>query len=504
MNIEVIADGSYQRRIQVTVPAATVRNELDKAFRQLGKRARLRGFRPGKAPRNVLEARFGPQVANDVAADLIQQAYTDAIAQHSLEPVSRPSVDRDEDPSASKDFAFSISVEVRPQVELDTWTGVDVVYPNAEVGDDELDRAVSGRLQANKRLVEVADRPVELGDQVMVELHVKDGDDEVANEPGTMVQTSGDTWYKGVEALLIGMAKDEEKSDEVSFAADARVEAIQGKTLSVTAKVLSIQAYDTPELSDEVAEELGYEGGVDGMKNAVRAELQSGRDELARNQARANLLQALIDANPFDVPRGLVDQQLDVLLNELRMQQAYRGIDPRQVHFSEAQIADLRIRSEFAVKGGLILDFVQDKESIEVTEEDIEKKILELASERGQDEDAIRSYFEGDEAQEELRARLAEEKTLDWLLERANIVEPSEEPEAAAEPETAAEPEAAAEEPEAAAEEAEAAPAGDGPSAEAIDEAEREQVLEWVTALGWEAKGRTDKLKRDLKKHYHG
>jgi trigger factor len=432
MNIEVIAESAYQRRIRVTIPAERVRSELDKAYRQLGKRARLRGFRPGKAPRKVLEARFGPQVASDVASDLIQQAYTDAIAQHSLEPVSRPSVDRQDDPAANRDFSFDIEVEVKPSVELDTWTGVDVVYPDAQVADDELERAVQARLDANKRLVEVTDRPVEVGDQVMVELHVKDGDDEVATEPGTMVQTTGDTWYAGIEDFLVGVEKDAEKTGEVTFSGEARVESVQGRTLQVQAKVLSIQAYETPELTDEAAEELGFEGGVEGMRQAVRAELQSGRDELARNQARANLLQALIDANPFEVPAGMVDQQLDVLMNELRLQQAYRGVDPRQVHFSEAQIADLRARSTFAVKGGIILDFVQEREDIQVTDDDVERRIASLAEERGQDPESLRGYFEREDSMDELRARILEEKTLDWLLEHANIVEPSED-EAAAE-----------------------------------------------------------------------
>jgi len=520
MQIELISEGSYRRTLKVTAPADTVKQELDKAYRDLGKRARLRGFRPGKAPRKVLEARFGPQVASDVAAEIIQRAYTDGLAQHELEPVSRPRVDRDTEPAAGKDFEFSISVEIKPQISLDNYTGVDVVYPQAEVADDEVERAVAARLEQSRRLVEVDDRAVQEGDQVMVELRVKDGDEDVAYEPGTMVQTSGDAWYTGVESLIVGLEKDGETTGEVSFADSARTESVAGKTLPTTVKVLSIQAYEVPELNDELAEELGYEGGADGMRQAIRAELQSGRDDMARNQARANLLQALIDSNEFDVPPGLVDQQLDVLLNELRMQQAYRGGDPRQVNFSEAQIADLRIRSEFAVKGGLILEFVVREHELEVTDDDIERKITELADERGQSADAIRAYFDTDEAMGELEERLIEEKALDWLLERANIVEAPEEdetdeapaadeadeadeaPAAADEAEAADESEAPADEAEAPADEAEAS--GDVPSEDEINDADRAQVLEWAESVGWEPKGRTDKLKRELKKHWHG
>jgi trigger factor len=435
MNIEIIADGSYRRTLQVVVPASTVDKQLEDAYRSLGRQARLKGFRPGKTPLKVLESRFGPQIASDVAADLIQQAYSTAIEQHELEPVSRPSVDRATDPRRGVDFAFSISVEVKPSVQLQTWTGRDVVYPSADVSDAELDAAVARRLSDSKRLVEVTDRAVGADDQVMVELHVFDGDTEVATEPGTMVRTAGDAYYRGVESLLVGLSVGEEREGEVAFAANARVEAVAGRTLRVRAKVVSIQTFQVPELTDALAEELGYEGGADGMKLAIRGELQAGRDELARNQARANLLQVLIDANTFDVPPGMVDQQLEVLLHELRLQQAYRGIDPRQVHFSPAQLADLRMRSEFAVKGGLILDFVSKHEQIEVSDEDVERKYQELADERDQDVSVIKSYFESRGEVDDLRARLLEEKSLDWLLERANIVaapEPAPEPQGTA------------------------------------------------------------------------
>jgi trigger factor len=422
MQIEVIAQGTYQRTLNVTVPAGTVREQVDLAYRDLGKRARLKGFRPGKAPRTVLEARFGPQVLADVASDLIQRAYSDALAEHKLEPVSRPRVDRSDDIRMGEDFAFTIAVEIKPQVELEVWTGLDVEYPSAEVADEELNRAVESRVSGGRRLVAV-ERPVEKGDHVLAKLEVRDGETVVASEAGTIVQTQGDQYYRGLEDLLIGLSVGESRTGEVAFAANARTADVAGKTLTATVEVLGVQTYQIPELTDELAAELGYEGGVDGMKLALRASLQSGRDEMARNQARANLLQAIIEKNPFDVPSGMVDQQLEILVKELRLQQAYRGVDPRTVNFSEAQMADLRIRSEFAVKGGLILDFVARKEGVVVNEDDIERKLAELADERGQTIEAVRGYFEKEGATDELRERLLEEKCLDWLLEHANIVE---------------------------------------------------------------------------------
>jgi trigger factor len=464
MNIDLVTVGSYERKLVIVVPAGTVKSELDSQYRTLGRQVRLRGFRKGKAPRKVLEQRFGPQVRDDVANELVQRGYTDGLANHSLVPVSRPSVERGELVMGTP-FEFTITVEVRPEPAIETYTGVEVVFPKYEVGDDEIDRGVRAKLESQTRLVEVTDRAVARGDMVMVELSAKDGDEEVASEPGTMIRSEADPYYSGIEDFLVGLESGAEKTGKVTFADDARTAAVAGRELDVTVRVLSVQANEVPDLTDELAVELGHADAA-ALRAAVVDELAKGRSELAKNQARANLLQVLIDANDFDVPGGMVEEQLQNLLNELRIQEVYRGRDPRGLSYTEPQLADLRMRARFAVKGGIILDYVRKAENLEVTDDQIEAKYQELADERGQTVEAIRGYFSGDDAVEELRERLLEEKTLDWLLDRAVEVEAPVVEETAPAAEAAPAEEAAPVEEDAPA--AEAAPAEEAaPAAEA-------------------------------------
>jgi trigger factor len=459
MKVEVIPVGSYQRKLEFWYPASTVKAELDRAYRDVSGRARLSGFRKGKIPRKVLEARFGPQIHSDVATQLIQQGWSQAIDEHKLEPVGRPQVQDRAEIVPDSDFRFTITVDVKPTIELAAYTGLEVAYPPVEVTDEELDGYVKARLEGQAKLTEVTDRPVQKGDMVIVELVAKAGEEELSREPGTMIRTSGDPYYPGVDDLLVGMALNEEKTGKVAFPATARIEGVQGREADVTVKVVSIQANEVPELTDALASEMGFEGGSEGMRTALRLQLQTARETNARNQARANLLQALINANPFEVPTPMIDQHLQMLIDELKLQQAYRGRDPKRITFSPEQIADLRIRAEFAAKGGLILDWVSKTEKLDVAETDLEAKYQELADERGQTVEAIRGYFVKDDAVEELRARLLEEKTLDFLLERAKIVsaESPAAPAAAAEP--AAEEAKPAKKAKAKKAEAEAAPA---------------------------------------------
>jgi trigger factor len=422
MKLDIVSVGNSTKKLDVIVPVERVRAEFDRVYNQVGKGVKLHGFRPGKAPRRVLELKFGKQVASEVAGNLIQAAYSDAISNHGVEPVSRPAVEAGEI-QASVDFTFTITVEVKPSLELQKYTGFDVVFPKVDVEDKEVDDLVKRRLEGAARLTEITDRAVAAGDLALVELTVKDGDEVVATEPGTMIRIDGDIYYPGVEGLLIGKAIGAEITGSATFSDKAKNEAVAGRTLDVTAKVTQIQATQIPDATDEIAEELGFSGGVVGMREALRAQLREIREGAARNQARANVLQALIDANHFDVPSGLVDQQLDALLQELRLQAAYRGQDPRRVTFDQAQMADLRIRAEFAAKGSLILDFLVKKESIAVTDGDIDARLQELADERGQTIEALRGYLKKDNGEEDFRARLLEEKALDWLLEHSNLVD---------------------------------------------------------------------------------
>ena len=425
MKVDISNVSSFQRKLDVVVPAADVRKQLDDAFRKLAGQVSMAGFRKGKAPRRVLEGRFGPKVRMDVADALIQRSYSDAIRLNELQPVGQPSLAESKEIKGGNDFEFSITVDVRPEVSLKTTTGIEVVFPKFEIKDEEIDAAVQARLEGNARLVEVTDRGVQIGDMVLCELTVTDGDEEVAREIGTMIRTEADPYYPGIEPFLDGMTADEEKSGTVTFAEDARTEEVAGRELNVAAKVISIQANEVPELTNDIADELGFEGGIDGMRNALSAQLSAGREEMARNQARANLLEKLIEANPFDVPDGMVNSSLNMLVEELKMQQAWRtGQDPKKIHFPEAQLADLRQRAAFASKAGLILEFVSKTENIEVTDADLDAKYAELAEARGQTVEAVKGWFVKDGATDELKDRILEEKTLEWLLERAVLVDP--------------------------------------------------------------------------------
>jgi trigger factor len=424
MHVDVNPLSDHQKQVTITIPADEVRAELDKAYRQLSGKVRLKGFRVGKVPHGVIESRFGDQIRADVANALIQSGYRKFLDEHKIEPISQPRLEKTAEVSKGADFVFTILVDVRPDIHIDAYKGLEVDFPMSTVSDPEVDSQISAMLQQQARLVEVTDRTIEAGDSVLAEITVMDGQDEVHTEPGTMVRTEGELSLAGIESLLIGLKPQQQKTAKVTYEAHAEIEAIAGRTLKTRVKVLSIQSMQSPEWTDATSEELGYEGGKEGMRAAIRGQMEARSVEMSRNQARANVLETIIDKNTFEVPAALIDQSQAMLAQELQLQTAYQtGQEPKEVTFSDEQLGDLRGRATFAAKAGLILDFISKQESIVVEESDLEARYLEISEQQGQSVDAIRGYFAQPDQNKELKDRLLEEKTLDWLLENSTIVE---------------------------------------------------------------------------------
>ena len=418
-DVQVEEVSSYRRRLRFTVPATVVRTQLDKAYKDLKKKARVPGFRPGHATMRVLEERFGAKVHSDVGGELIDTAYRRAVA--SLSPVGRPTLEESAELTPGQDFLFVIAVDVEPEVSVQGHKGLGVSMSAEQVTDEEVTRAVDARLARRARILEVEeDRGVQTGDFVLTELKLTEDGVEVANDPGTLINTSAERFYPGIESLLLGLSKGGEASGEVTIGANSALAALRGKTVQASVKVLALQARTVPKLDDETAKEMNHDS-AEALVAAVRFELQQSKDEVARNNARVALLQKLVELNPFDVPDAMVEQQLEALTEELKVRRAYQGEDPRGIRFSEAELNDLRSRARFAARAALLLAAVARVEGIVVTEDDVTKKIEEIAASRQQSAQAIRGYLQNEGAIPMLRDRILEERTLEWLLENAEV-----------------------------------------------------------------------------------
>jgi len=292
----------------------------------------------------------------------------------------------------------------------------------AKVTDADVESAMQRQLASQARIEEVTDnRPVKEGDLVVTALTLKNGDEELASEEGTMLHTGMERYYPGVEVLLVGMKKGESKTEDVTIGEQAGFEHLRGVSCTATVEVVGIQETIIPEFDDALAEQLGFEGGAKGARTAVKEQLVTFAQDNGRNAARVQILEKLVESNAFEIPEGMVQEQLSALVDELRTRRSYMGQDPNGLRLNDAEMAELKGRAEFAARSSAILNGVARQESIAATEDDLSEKLQEIAESRGQDIEAIRGMVERENATDMIKARILEEKTLEWLLDNAKI-----------------------------------------------------------------------------------
>ena len=425
---------SSRQKLHFTVAFSDVNTALDDAYAALKVSARLPGYRKGKVPRWVLEKRFSGNIKSEVAQKLIDGAYS-KIDQEAMKIVSRPQLEDMGSVSAKEDFAFVLSVDVQPTVEVTDYLGMDIVYPELNITEESVTAQIDSLLASKRKVQEIEDAEINDGDYALVALTLKDGEEEVVDEPGTMIHIGEHKFYTGVEEHLKGLKKGDKKDFEVTITEKSAFEHLRGNTYQASVEVQQVQRYITPELTDELAIELNYES-AEGMKTKLQTEMTESQDLNLKNQARIEILRKLVAAHDFSVPEGMVETQLRALMEELAMQRMYAGEDPRKIKFSEAQLADLRNRAAFAAKASCLLSSISEKEGLKVNDDDINAKLQEMAEMRGQTIEAIKSYIESENADETLKERVQEEKTLNWLLEKSNRLERAVEDESSKSPES--------------------------------------------------------------------
>jgi trigger factor len=413
-----------QRILHFTLSHSIISDELDKAYADVQKNIRMKGYRRGKAPRWLLEKKYASGIEPEVAEKLIDSSYKDAdkpfrvVGQASL-------VEKVERLPRNEDFKFSIRIDIFPEVESVNYLNLEIPYESKEVNEDEVQQAIDARVNSKASFNELTEGTlIGASDFALVSLKLSDGDEVVREEASTMLNASNERFYPGVGELLIGMTINETKTAEVTIDDSSAFEDLKGKSLTAEITVQSGQAQTVPELSDELAVELGYED-VGQMKVAITDEIQQRQETSAKEAARIQILQKLVEVNEVEVPQGLIVEQYRNLVEEMTMRRAYMtGKNPKEITFTDAEQSDFENRAGFAAKASILIAGVAKAESLAAEDADIDAKINEIATARGETDTAIRAYIESENAMDVLKERIIEEKTLDWLFEHSNLVAP--------------------------------------------------------------------------------
>jgi trigger factor len=412
------------KKVSVELTPDRVKDALDRAYTNVSRTVKLKGYRQGHVPRRLVERYFGDDVKKDVAQKLVTGSIHEALAEHKLDPVAPPRVENGA-VEPGQPFKYTATVEVRPRVEPKDYQGLQVPQVDVQVTDAQVEERIEEMRKQQAMFVPVEGREVvEAGDFVSVDYQgfVDGAPLRGAKREGVLLEVVPGSMLENKAEGLLGARVGETRELGVTFPADYSVEDLRNKEARFKVVVKNLKTRDTPALDDAFVQDLGGEAKtLPELREKLKAEMVQQLKERAEGERREKMLEALVARNPIEAPPALVERNVDAMLQGMLEGFMRRGLDPRQLGLDVDRMRDeLRQRALLEVKGYLLLEAIAEKEKIEATEEDLDKHFEKLSGELKQPAEKIRAAFRRQDSLDSLKGRLRQDKALAFLLSTAN------------------------------------------------------------------------------------
>ncbi len=407
----------------VEVGVGRVTTELEKAYSQVARTAKVRGFRPGKAPRRVLTHLYGPRIAADVAQKLVDETFPQAVTDQKLQPVTSPDVEA-KGVEENKPFSYKARVEVLPEIASVTYEGLGVKRAKVEVAEE----AIAKELEAVRRAHSTLDppktpRPAAAGDNVRIDFVVSVEGEKIDDAGATdfQVELGAGTLLPQIEEAVLGKSTGETATAEVPMPAQHPHPKLKGKTASFAITVTDIKERVLPAADDEFAKDVGEFETLEALKEDIKKKLEAQAKEQSDNQLAEQLVLELVKANPVPVPPSLVERQMRLTEQEILTRARSQG--QRVTGLGDELRGKLVEDSEIKVRAGLLMAEIAKKEGIQIGNDDIETGLKELAEQTGQNLAKLRVQYKDQQKREMLIGMILENKVLDIIEAKAKIEE---------------------------------------------------------------------------------
>jgi trigger factor len=424
-NLEDIS--AVKKKLTVEIEAEEVDNQVADAYKAWGKRAKLRGFRQGKVPRKILETHFGDQIIEDVTQTLVSETLTAALAETETLPLGTPLLEK-EPLKKGQSFTYTAIIEVRPQFELNDYLGLALEKEKCSITQEDVLNRLEQIREANGKLVSVEEpRPIRTGDIVVLDY---EGFEEGillegAKSSNLMLKVGAKDFHPAFEQALVGLNKDAETEITVDFEQDYHYSKLAGKHVTFKVKIIDIKDKVLPGLDDEFAQSLGtHFADLEGLKTKLKETLVAEEEKRIDNDLKRRLLEKISEGVDFELPQVLVDSQLTYAVENVSQNLLRSGSSLEKAGISTEKLrADFRPASEKRVKELLLLGEIANKDEITIDDDELAEQFENLASGIGQDPEALQKYYEANNLLNSMREKLLEEKTLNYLVQHANITE---------------------------------------------------------------------------------
>lgn len=423
MNVNIESSSALRRKLTIQLEPDEIRRELDRAYNELRRGVVLKGFRPGHAPRQILERFFGDQVRSDVIQRLVKEFTGKALEEHNLKPVVEPEIVTEESnlPEALK---FSATFDLKPELEIKDYENLKVQAETVEVTDQEVDETLERLRERQASLKKVEGRTtVQEGDVVVVSIEGSEGGKPLPDTKGDnrLLEVSKKTLVPGLAELLIGAEAGTEARTSHTYGEDYAQKELAGKTVDWRATVKEIYQRELPPLDDDFAKDQGDVQTLAELRDRIRADLTERKHAEADSRARQALLDLITERNPVEIPESLVTREQRSIENEIASTLRAGGIAEEQIAERLKQSAEeIKTRAEKRARSALILDALAQQEKVEATDDELAERLgIIMRQASGRSRDRLSEFYSQEENREALRQSLRREKMLEQLLQRA-------------------------------------------------------------------------------------
>ncbi|WP_413585698.1 trigger factor [Bdellovibrio sp. HCB274] len=423
-NVEKVSNLS--RKMNIEIPAAVVAASFNKVFTSIQKDVEIKGFRKGKAPLNTIKSIYGDRVKQDVVQDLVQKHYAQALEEHKLDPISYPEFEF-ADPSADKDFSFSAAFDVRPEINLKKYEGLEVEKEAFEFDAKKVDQVLEN-IRSSRATFETVteDRAAKKGDVAIIDFNGFMGGAPLENGAGTdhNLELGANQFIEGFEDGIIGMKKGENKTLTLKFPDPYHSAELAGKPVEFKVTLKEIKAKVLPELNDEFIKTLGGPESLADLKKTIQEDLEQNDKKRIEDGFKNRTLKALVKENPVEVPPSLLKEQKASLVEDFKKRMADQGMGEADFSsYVQKWDADFTNTATEMIQSSFLVDAVAKKHDLFAKKEDVDAKFEEYAKQTGIEVSRIKEFYGRPEQSSRLTYQITEEKVINFLNKTIKIKE---------------------------------------------------------------------------------
>ncbi|MDD2396844.1 MAG: trigger factor [Tissierellia bacterium] len=432
MSSKILKEEKNIVTLEITVSQDEFEKAVNKAYLKVKNNINVQGFRKGKAPRHIIEKKYGKGIFYDDALDFaIQEAYPVAVKELELDIIDSPkiNIEKFED---GEEIVFTAEVEVMPEVELPEYKGVEVVKTEIKVTDEDVERELKSVQDKNARIVEVADRPVQEGDFLTIDYAGFVGEDQF--EGGTAenqtLEIGSNSFIPGFEDQLIGKTKGEEVTVNVTFPKEYHSEDLKGKDAVFNVKIHEIKAKELPEMDDEFAKDVSEFDTLEELKADTRKVLEQKAADQVKISNDNNVITKIVNDTVLEVPEVLIQREIEHLGRNYEQQFRQQGLNSKEYdelinNFVNQYKEGAREQADFNVKAELVLEAIIKKEEVAISDEEFKEEVNKIAESYNVEEDKLEGFKESlmESSKSYIEETLQKRKVIDMLVENAVFVD---------------------------------------------------------------------------------